>query len=94
MPYLLIQSTVEDYAKWKSVFDEYVTDRKTSGSKGGHLFRSADNPNDITILFEWDDLDRARQFTESDDLREAMQRAAVIGRPDLYFLEEVEKVRA
>jgi heme-degrading monooxygenase HmoA len=94
MPNLLIQSTVEDYAKWKSVFDEYVTDRKTSGSKGGHLFRSADNPNDITILFEWDDLDRARQFTESDDLREAMQRAAVIGRPDLYFLEEVEKVRA
>jgi heme-degrading monooxygenase HmoA len=94
MSYLLIQSTVEDYAKWKSAFDEYATNRKTSGSKGGELFRSADNPNEITILFEWDVLDNARQFTQSDDLRQAMQRAGVVGRPDLYFLEEVEKVRA
>jgi heme-degrading monooxygenase HmoA len=93
MPNLLIQSTVEDYAKWKSVFDEYTTNRKTSGSKGGHLFRSADNPNELVILFEWDDLDNARQFTQSDDLRKAMQRAGVVGRPDLYFLEEVEKVQ-
>jgi heme-degrading monooxygenase HmoA len=94
MTNLLIHSTVEDYAKWKSVFDEYATNRKTSGSKGGELFRSADNPNEITILFEWDVLDNARQFTQSDDLRQAMQRAGVVGRPDLYFLEEVEKVRA
>jgi len=93
MPYLLVHHTAEDYAKWKPVFDQHATNRKNSGSKGGQLFRSADNPNELVILFEWDDLDKARQFTQSDDLRKAMQRAGVVGRPDLYFLEEVEKVQ-
>ena len=94
MPYLLIQPTIEDYAKWKPVFDEHSATRKASGSKGGQLFRNADNPNEILILFEWDDLEKARQFTQSDDLRQAMQRSGVIGRPDLYFLDEVERLSA
>jgi hypothetical protein len=47
MPFLLIHSIVEDYAKWMPVFDEYATNRKTSGSKGGQLFRTADNPNEL-----------------------------------------------
>jgi len=47
MPYLLVHHTAEDYGKWKPVFDEYATNRKTSGSKGGQLFRTADNPNEL-----------------------------------------------
>jgi hypothetical protein len=43
-------------------------------------------------LFEWDDLDKARTFAQSEDLRQIMQRAGVADRPDLYFLEEVEQV--
>jgi len=92
MAYLIVHHSVEDYAKWKPVFDEHAASRKASGSKGGHLFRNPDNPNELFILFEWDDLERARQFTRSDDLREAMQRAGVVGMPDLHFLEKVEDV--
>jgi heme-degrading monooxygenase HmoA len=92
MPYLLIRAAVEDYAKWKPVFDEGSAARKASGSKGGHLFRNADNPNEIVILFEWDDLEKARHFTQSDYLRQAMQRAGITGRPDLYLLDEVERL--
>jgi hypothetical protein len=31
MPYLLISHKVEDYAKWKPVFDEHGATRKASG---------------------------------------------------------------
>jgi len=44
------------------------------------------------ILFEWDDLKKAQQFAQSQDLRETMQRAGVSDQPDVYFLEEVERV--
>jgi hypothetical protein len=44
------------------------------------------------ILLEWDDLENARQFAQSEDLREIMQRYGVVGQPDIYFLEEVEQV--
>jgi heme-degrading monooxygenase HmoA len=92
MPYLLIRHKVEDYAKWKPVYDQHGTTRKASGSQGSQLFRNANDPNELVILFEWDDLEKARQFVQSEDLRQAMQRAGVADQPDIYFLEEVEHV--
>jgi hypothetical protein len=46
------------------------------------------------VLFEWDDLKKAQQFAQSPDLRETMERAGVVDRPDVYFLEEIEKLSA
>jgi heme-degrading monooxygenase HmoA len=92
MSHFIVRHKVEDYAKWKKVFDEHSTTRKTSGSKGGRLFRNADNPNEVIVLWDWEDLDQARQFAHSPDLRETMERAGVADRPDIYFLEEAERV--
>ncbi|NIM95614.1 MAG: cyclase [Anaerolineales bacterium] len=92
MPYVLIRHKVEDYAKWKPVFDEHGEARRASGSKGGHLLRNIDDPNELVMLFEMDDLEKARQFVQSEDLRQAMQRSGVSDEPDLYFLEQVERV--
>jgi len=90
MPYLLVRLKVEDYAKWKPVFDEVRTWRMVSGLKSTRLFRSADNPNEIIVIREWDDLENARRFAQSEDLRKAMERAGVADRPDFYYLDEVE----
>jgi hypothetical protein len=46
------------------------------------------------ILIEWEDLEKARQFAQSEDLRETMERAGVAEQPDIYFLEEVDTVPA
>jgi uncharacterized protein (DUF1330 family) len=94
VPYLLVRHKVDDYAEWKPVFDEHGATRRAAGSKGGRLFRSADDPNELVILLEVDELDKARQFAESQDLRQAMQRVGVADRPDVYFLEEVERPSA
>jgi len=45
-------------------------------------------------LFEWDDLGKARSFANSDDLVKTMQKAGVSDKPDIYFLEEIEKTPA
>jgi len=37
-------------------------------------------------LFEADDIQKAQEFANSSDLREAMQKAGVIDKPDIYFL--------
>ena len=94
MPYLLIRNKVADYSRWRPMFDEHGMVRKANGSKGARVFRSSSDSNDLIILCEWDDLNRARQFTDSDDLRQVMQKAGVSGKPDLYFLEELEKAPA
>lgn len=94
MPYALIRHKVEDFERWKLVFDEDAENREASGSKGGYLFRNADEPNEVLVLFEWDELDKVRQYGQTEELREKMQEAGVADRPDFYFLEEVERLRA
>lgn len=88
--YVLIRHKVKDYDKWKRVFDENLAFRKAGGEKGGRLFRNKDDPSETIIIFKWDTIENARKFTESEDLKIAMQKAGVAEKPDIYFLEEVE----
>ena len=90
MLYVLVRHKVQDYAKWKPIFDQRGATRQASGSQGGRLLRNAHDPNEVVVLFEWDDLEKARQFWSSADVRQTMQRAGVADQPDIYFLEEVE----
>lgn len=90
MPALLIRHHVADYPAWKTVFDEHELTRRANGSQGGWLFRDAADPHEVLVLLAWDDLERARLFVDSDDLREAMARAGVMDRPDIWFLEDVD----
>ena len=93
MPWVLVRTKAEDYNKWKTVFDEDSSNRKEKmGSKGGYLFGNADDPNELVILFEWDNMEKARQFVQSADLRQTIQRSGVSDQPDVCFLDELERV--
>jgi heme-degrading monooxygenase HmoA len=91
MPYLAVQLKVQDFTRWKGVFDEHGSMRRASGSKGGYVFQSADDPNAVVVVLEWDDLNRARQFAQSADLRQAMERSGVVEQPGIHFLEAVDR---
>ncbi len=94
MPYMLVRHKVKDYDKWKPIYKEHGATRKASGSKEARLFRNADNPNEMIILFEWDDLAKARKFAQSEDLIKTMRKAGVSDKPDIYFLDEIETTSA
>ena len=94
MPYVLIRHRVRNFAKWKPVYDDHGATRKKAGSKGAHLFRNVDKPKETVILIKWNRLNTARKFVKSRELRAAMKRAGVVDRPDIYFLEEVDRSRA
>jgi hypothetical protein len=92
MEYMIVKHKVKDYNRWKPAFDAHATTRKNGGSKGGRLFKSSDNPNELTIIWKWDSIENARKFASSPDLEKVMREAGVIGKPEIYFIEEVEKV--
>jgi hypothetical protein len=91
MSFVIFRTKVADYARWKPIFDADGANRQAGGSKGGQLFRSADDPNEVVMLFEWD-LEKARQFSQSEELRAKMQEAVVLGPPDVYFLKDGEQL--
>ncbi len=91
MPYLLIRHKTEDYAKWKSTFDEFAPVRKAAGEKTYAICHVAGEPNDIVVLNEWDSAENLQKFLQSDKLKEAMQKAGVAEQPEIYILEPLEK---
>ncbi len=91
MVYIHVQHTVEDYAKWKEGFDTHAAARQAAGATDeAYVMCNVDNPNEITVVLGWSDLEKARAFTQSASLKEAMQKAGVTGPPDVRFLEAAE----
>lgn len=94
MAHMLIRAKFQDYAKFRSVFDARADLRKANGSKGAQVFRSAGDSNEVVVLMEWSDLGKAREFSQSEVLREGMAEAGLMDRPDVYFLEDGGKSSA
>jgi quinol monooxygenase YgiN len=94
MTYVLVRLVVEDLSKWKPVFEEASTLRKNFGSMGVRAFSQADSPNEIVILGEYADKGKAMQMFQSQEFRDATQRAGVKGPPEVTFLEEVVNLSA
>lgn len=88
MIHMLVRSKVTDFDKWKPVYDAHLPARQKAALKEEHLFRNADDPNEVILLFSAEEIDKAKAFAASDDLRQAMQRAGVSDKPDVYFLKD------
>jgi hypothetical protein len=86
MAFLLIRHRVKDFRAWKTGYDAHQPKRTEAGLTEKYLLRGADDANEVVLLFEAQDLDRAKVFAASADLREKMQEVGVIDKPDIYFL--------
>ena len=91
MTYLHVEHKVRDYKAWKSVFDNFIDTRRAKGEKSFQIMHPDDDPNDLVILFEWDNAKNAHDFMKSQELKQAMHEAGVTGEPKAYVLEELAK---
>lgn len=85
MPQIIVQQKVEDYQKWKTVFDSLDALRKSYGEKGAKIFRNAERPAEITILFEWDDLRNILKYSRDEKFKEAVKKSGTLIDPILYL---------
>jgi hypothetical protein len=93
MIHVIVRHKVADYGRWKEKFDAHLSTRKAGGELGHRLFTSAEDPRDVTIFMDWDSLENARKFATSDDLKQTMQNAGVVGEPEIRFLEDAVNLR-
>jgi hypothetical protein len=88
MSHMIIRHKVADFGKWKIAYEDHGPVRQAADLKDMHLWRNADDPNEIIILFEASDLTKARSFASSSDLKEKMKAGGVQGAPDIVFLSD------
>lgn len=85
--YIHVRHSVQDYARWREGFDSHAAARQAGGATDElYVLRNVDDPNDVTVILGWSDLQKARAFTKSVSLREAMQQAGVTGQPEVRIL--------
>ena len=88
MAHIIVWHQVEDYDRWKSKFDEHGPTREAAGSKGGTVYCSADDSNEVVIVLGWDTVENAQAFIASQDLETVMAEAGVTGQPMVAFLDD------
>jgi hypothetical protein len=87
MTTLIIKEQVQNYNNWKTVFDSQHNLRVEYGEKTEHIYRENEHPNNMVIMLEWENEKRAKQFSKSKELKDALDKSGIIGKPNMYFVE-------
>ena len=77
---MFVNHKVRDYTAWRKVYDEFDPERSRAGVRGHAVYCDVDDPNDVTVWHDFDDLEAARALAGSKELKSAMKRRALSGR--------------
>lgn len=91
MATIFVRHSVDDYARWKRVYDEFASVRKEKGVTGASVHRDANDPNTLIVTQQFKDLKGATAFVNSDELKSAMADAGVRGAPEIWLSEDIER---
>lgn len=70
---IIIKRTLKDYDSWKKVVSENTGLRGQYGSKGARVYRSAKNPDEVYLVFEWDDSKPFANYMDRPDVKQAFE---------------------
>jgi quinol monooxygenase YgiN len=88
---LFVRHEVSDYAVWRKAYDDFAKPRRNLGVSAQAVYRSADNPNDVTVTHDFKSMEQAKAFVSSPDLKAAMEKAGVKGAPQLWITSKASK---
>jgi len=83
---VILSHKIEDYRKWRPVFDADYQRRKEAGLTNERVFKAADDSNHIHIIAEVSDPSYTAKMMEDPDLASKMKEAGVISKPVITIL--------
>lgn len=88
---LLITHKVKDWDTWKKAFDSHKQIRTDAGLTDRLVAYSVGNNKNVCLVFAVNDIDKAKAFIKSKDLKDKMADAGVEGPPVFFFYKVVER---
>jgi hypothetical protein len=83
---MLCRNRVENYTRWKAIFDSHASAHRAAGLELTDLWRDVSDPNDVFFLFAVSYVTRARAFLEDPAAAEAGRDAGVV-EGEIHLLE-------
>jgi hypothetical protein len=88
MTYMLCRNRVADYARWKAVFASHAETHREAGLRLAHIWRGAEEPDNVFFLFEVASLEKAREFIGDPEAARAGAASGVVD-GEYHFVEDV-----
>ena len=86
---MAVSHTVKDFDTWKKGFDAHESMRIASGLTKMAVSRDMGNPNKVLIFLKIADLQKAKDFAASPNLKETMQKLGVTSKPEIFYVDIV-----
>ena len=90
MATMFVRHKVSDYDSWKRAYDEFASVRKEKGLTAASVHRDPNDPDIIIVMHQFKDMNAAKGFANSEDLKSAMAKGGVSGPPEVWFGEDIE----
>ena len=84
---MYVRHEVTSYATWRKAYDSFAATQRKMGVIAQAVYRSLDDPNDITVTHDFATIEAAQAFVGSAELQAAMHDAGVVGAPTVWFTE-------
>jgi quinol monooxygenase YgiN len=89
MATVILSHEVTNFSDWKKGFDEGEGMRAEAGVKTHGVYSSVENPNHVTVITEFPSTEAVQGFLANPQLKADMEKAGVIGAPDVKILNKV-----
>jgi hypothetical protein len=70
---------------------EFDARRKKMGITAQAVYRSVDDPNDVTVTHDFASAEKANAFAASEELKAVMQKTGVKGMPQIWYAKKAAK---
>jgi quinol monooxygenase YgiN len=87
----IVRHHVQDYAKWRKAYDAFAPTQRAGGVIEESVYQDKDDPNEVLVLHQFANREKADAFLASAELRDTMKSAGVMGQPRI---EQFEATRA
>jgi hypothetical protein len=87
---VIVRHKVKDFNVWKPYFLGDGKRQREASFTRWQITRNVDDKNEIAIIFDCENLDKARPLLSDKSLAELMKKAGVVDQPTIFILEEHE----
>jgi len=82
---IIVKRKLKDYDSWKQLVSERNEVRQEYGSNGAMIYRNAKDPNEVYLVFDWDD---GKPYSRYFNLPDVQQSLAETGTTDVIEVSE------
>lgn len=95
MIHVMVKVQIEEFDRfWEGFQTRGFPLRQSHGSQSAQVFRHADDPHRVTILFQWESREHFQAFLDDPTVKESMKKGGAMGPPEVTFLNKAGELVA